>query len=498
MALLFAGILSDGTASGAEEGPHAGFLYDHFDLTLAPSDSDLRLWSRTEAGGPFFYSEERETQHTWAIPPLFSHTEDSATESEEYDFAYPILTYDRFGEQYRWQIFQLFSFAGGPSETEKGRRRFTLFPIYFQQCSSDPNENYTAIGPFYGHLKNRLFRDEIHYVMFPIYSETRKKDVVTDNYVYPLFHLRRGDGLAGWQVWPFVGHEHKEVTWQTNGFGDVSKIAGHEQRFVMWPFYYDQHNNLGTTNEQWNNGSIPLYDLMRSPLRDSTTVLWPFFSTIDEREKKYHEWHMPWPFVVIARGEGKRTTRFFPIFSQARSPGTNVSPNATVATQQSDFYLWPAYMYKRFHSDPLDRSRMRIFFFLYSDTIQKNTSTGAYQRRRDFFPFYTHKRDYNGNTSFQVLSILEPFLPQSKSIERDYSQVWSIWRSENNPNAGRSSESLLWNLYRHETTRESKRTSLFFGLYQSGRDEAGKSVRVFYIPIVKPAVGSASAKSSGY
>lgn len=484
-------LLAMGSAARSEEPWHAGLLYDHFDLTLAPTGSDIGLWSRTEAFGPLFYSEQRETRHTWAIPPLFSHTEDSGTESEEYDFVYPILTYDRFGQQYRWQILQLFSFAGGPSQTEKVRRRFTLFPIYFQQRSSEPNENYTAIGPFYGHLKNRLFRDEISYVMFPIYSETRKKDVITDNYVYPLFHLRHGDDLAGWQFWPFVGHEHKEVTTQTNGFGDVSTIAGHDRRFVMWPFYYNQHNNLGTTNEQWNQGSIPLYDFMRSPLRDSTTVLWPFFSSIDDREKKYREWQGPWPFVDIARGDGKRTTRFFPFFSQARSPGTNVPPGASVAMQQSDFYLWPAYLYKRFHSDPLDRSRMRIFFFLYSDTMQKNTATGAYQRRRDFWPFYTHKHDYNGNTSLQILSILEPYLPQSKSIERDYSQLWSLWRAEKNVSTGTASQSLLWNLYRHETAPESKRTSLFFGLYQSRSEPTGKTVRLFYFPIVKPA-GSSS------
>jgi hypothetical protein len=481
---LLALVLTYGSPVFSAEPLHAGPLYDHFDLTFVPADSNLQLWSRTEALGPFFYSEQQDTRHTWAIPPLFSHTQDSATESEEYDIVYPILTYDRFGQQYRWQIFQLFSFAGGPSETEKVRRRFTLFPIYFQQRSSDSNENYTAVGPFYGHLKNRLFRDEISYMMFPIYSETRKKDVITDNYMYPLFHLRHGDGLTGWQFWPFVGHEHKEVTTQTNGFGDVSTVPGHDRRFVMWPLYYNQHNNLGTANAQWNQGSIPLYDFMRSPLRDSTTVLWPFFSTIDDREKKYHEWQMPWPFVVIARGEGKRTTRFFPFYSQARSPGTNVPPGASVAMQQSDFYLWPAYVYKRFHSDPLDRSRKRIFFFLYSDTIQKNTVTGAYKRRRDFWPFYTHKRDYNGDTSLQILSILEPYLPQSKSIERDYSQLWSIWRAENDPNAGRTSQSLLWNLYRHETTRESKRTSFFFGLYQTRSEPAGKSVRLFYIPIV--------------
>ena len=75
-------------------------------------------------------------------------------------------------------------------------KRFTLFPIYFQQRSPDPKENYTALASFYGHLRNRLFRDEIFFVMFPIYSETRKRDVVTENYLYPFFDLRHGDGLT--------------------------------------------------------------------------------------------------------------------------------------------------------------------------------------------------------------------------------------------------------------------------------------------------------------
>src|SRR5262249_13105881 len=149
------------------------------------------------------------------------------------------------------------------------------------------------------------------------------------------------------------------------------------------------------------------------------------------------------------------------------------------------FYLWPAYMRKRFHSDPVDRSRTRILFFLYSDTIQKNTATGAYQRRRDFWPFFTHKRDYNCNTRLQILSILEPYAPQSKSVERDYSQVWSFWRSQKTPNAGAASQSLLWNLYRHESWPDSKRTSFLFGLYQSKTGSAGKTVRLFYLPIVK-------------
>jgi hypothetical protein len=450
---------------------HSGFIYDDFKLTLD-------VGHRTEALGPLFYSQERDTERTWALPPLFSDTKDPAIERHEYDFAYPILTYRRYGTEWRWQLGQVFAFAGGLHDDEKDARRFTLFPLYFQQRSSVPEENYTAVGPFYGHLQGRLFRDKIFFVMFPIYSETHKGDIVTDNYVYPIFSLRHGNGLSGWKVWPIVGHEHKDVTTKTNGFGDVDTVAGHDSHFILWPIYLEQKGGIGTENPDTNFAILPAYSSVRSPKRDVTTVIWPFFSHITDREKKYSEWQTPWPLVDFTSGEGKTTRRVWPFYSQSHNEFL-----------ESDWYLWPVYKFNRVKSAALDRSRMRILLFLYSDTIQKNTETGAAQRRRDFWPLYTHRQDYNGNTYFQMFAPLEPILPTSKSVDRDYSQVWSVWRSEHNPTTGSKSQSLLWNLYRHQTTPESKKCSLLFGLFQYQSDPSGKQMRLFYIPMgrTKPA-----------
>jgi hypothetical protein len=466
--LCFLGtLIGPRTPALGTDSSNAGPLFDQFDLTLAAGH-------RTEAAGPFYYSEQLETQHTWALPPFFSHAQDPATESEEIDFAYPLLTYDRFGDQCRWHVFQLLSFARGPTQTESWRRRFTLFPLYFQQRSSDSSENYTALFPVYGHLRGRLFRDEISFVMFPGYIQSRKADVVTDNYLYPLFHLRHGNGLSGWQVWPLVGSEHKDVTTQTNGFGDVQTIGGHDKFFLLWPFFFQQKLGIGTANPQWMQGSVPAYSLLRSPQRDSTTVFWPFFSRVDDREKKYREWEAPWPFVVMARGEGKTTTRVFPFYSRAHS-----------AFLESDFYMWPLYKFNRVHADPADRARTRICFFLFSHTTEKNTETGAWRRRVDCWPFYTYHRDFNGNRRLQLLAPLEPYLPNNKSIERNYSPMWSLWRSERNPKTGAVSQSLLWNLYRHEATPTSRKSSCFFGLFQSQSDPNGPRLKLFYIAVKK-------------
>ena len=440
-----------------------GFAYDHFSLTLEDG------W-RTEAAGPFYYSQQTEMATTWAIPPFFSCDKNPAVESREDDFLYPLLTSLRYGKERRWQFFQLISTFGGQEQGGVEKKQLTLFPFYFEQRSPDTNLNYTAVLPFYGQLQNRLFRDEISFVMFPFYVETRKRDVVTDNYFFPFGHIRHGDGLRGWQVWPFAGSEHKDVTTHTNGFGDVETIGGHDKSFYLWPLHLKQDTGLGTTNVEKFRASIPLYAYTRSPRLDSTTVIWPLFTWMENREKKYREWQMPWPVVIFARGEGKTTDRVFPFFSRSHNH-----------EMESDSYLWPVYQHRRLQAAPLDQDRTRVLFYLYSKVVEKNTETRAVKKRLDMWPFFTWHRDFNGNERLQVLAPVEPVLPGNRGIERNWSPLWSLWRAEDNAKTGATSRSLLWNLYRRETAPARKKVSLLFGLFRYQCDGKSRLTQWFYV-----------------
>ncbi len=444
----------------------AGPIFSKFPLTIGDG------W-RTEIAGPFFYKQRDDSEKLWALPPFFSHEADSATDSGKDDFLYPILTYEYFGTQRRWQFIQLFATSGGDDPDNSGKHRVTIFPFYFYQHSTNSEKNYTAFFPFYGTLKDRLFRDEIHFVMFPIYGQTRKHDVTNYNYVYPFFNLRHGDGMSGWQFWPVVGAEHKVATYRTNNWGDAETIPGHDHYFALWPIHFWQNNGIGTTNREKVRADLPLYYLDRSPMRDQTTVLWPFFSWINDRQNKYREWELPYPFIVIARGEGKTTTRFFPLFSRAHN-----------ASKESDFYLWPLYTFKAVHSDPLDRERTRILFYLFQNTMDKNTETGKSKRRVDLWPLFVYHRDFNGDNRLQIIAPLETFVPDNPDIERNWSPLWSIWRSENNPQTDSHSQSLLWNLYRHEKSPDRKEFSFLFGIFQYQSDAAQKKLRLFFIPVI--------------
>jgi hypothetical protein len=465
-ALFFAQIsISAQDNSTTPEALHFGPIYDRFPLALREGD-------RWEAVGPLFAGERSGTGTLFSFSPLFSLYWDSAIPQTEAELGYPILSFDKFGAEYRFQILQVIAFSGGERMRGGEMHRTTLFPIYFHERSSNSNENYTAVFPFYGRINNRLFRDRAFFVLFPLFLRSEKRGVITDNYLFPFFHRRYGAGVSGWQIWPLVGKEHKEVTTTTNTWGEPVLSVGHEKFFALWPIYFNNTLGIGTTNVQKQFVLIPFYTSQVSSNRVSKSYGFPlgYTHTIDH-EKKYEERDMPWPFVVFAHGEGKTTKRVWPFFSQAKTPAL-----------QSDFYAWPIYKYDAVTADPLHRERTRILLFLYSDLVERNTTNMTALRRRDFWPLFTWRKDHKNHERLQVLSILEPILPNNKSIERVYSPVYSIYRQEKNGVNGNESRSFLWNLYRSERQDESRRASALFGLFQREKNPEGTNWRIFFIP----------------
>jgi hypothetical protein len=469
--------------------------------------------TRTEAFGPFFYMQSEPDGLTFAVPPLFSKTDMTATDSEEFDLLYPLLTFDRYGRERRWQVLQLLNFSAGQDQSDTDTRRLTLFPIYFQQRSEDERRNYTALFPLLGRTQNRFGRSELEFALWPLWVKTtrrnrasdlpddpftaapyrflnaRRGDVTTFNVLYPFFHYRMGEGLRGWQFWPLYGHEEKLPTLKTNDWGDVITLPGHRKDFALWPIWYNQHRGIGTTNQEHAHAILPFYAVQRSPARDSTSYLWPIGVTVTEdRARKYREVDAPWPFIVFARGEGKTANRIWPLYSHVLN--TNL---------ETRFILWPIYKQNAIHSTPLERVRHRILFFLYDQVTEINSETGKERVRRNAWPLFTYRKDFQGNSRLQLLAPLEPLVPGNTSVERNYSPLWSLWRSEKNPAAGKSSQSLLWNLYRNEKRGDARKCSLLFGLFQYQSTPETKRVRVLFIPFGRapsPAVNEPHAKEA--
>lgn len=479
---LLLSILSPSRAEIAERSTwnNFGFAYDRHPNVLKEGQT-------TEILGPLFGWETSGSATLFRFSPVFSLYKDSAIPQTEFEIGYPLISLDKFGAEYRFHIFQVLSWSGGQQMKDDGQaKRTSIFPFYFRQKSTDPALNYTAVVPFYGRLKNRFFRDEVFFVMMPLYVQSVKRGVTTFNYLYPLFHRREGPGLKGWQFWPLAGHERKEVTTSTNMWNEQVMSGGHEKFFALWPFFFKNTTGIGTTNVQKQWVTLPFYTSQIASNRTSKSYGFPlgYTHTVD-REAGYEEHGAPWPFVVFARGT-KHVNRVWPFFGKAGND-----------TLQSDFYAWPIYKYNRISTELLERERTRILFFLYSDIRERDKTNRTALLRRDFWPLYTWRKDREGLERLQVLSILEPILPNNKSIERVYSPVYALWRSENNPKTGASSKSLLWNLYREEKRPELQKHSALFGLFQREKSADWTRWRVFFIPFGKGTSGEEARQVAG-
>jgi hypothetical protein len=442
--------------------------------------------SRTEVLGPIISWETNQDHSSWQISPLMSREKDLDGEAEQFDFLYPVLTYRRYGQDSRFQFFQVLNFVNSSGATETNAHRFSVFPFYLQQRSADTNLNYTSVLPFYGHVEHRLSRDEVSFIMFPAYLESRKGSMRTRNYLFPFFHLRDGNELKGWQLWPVCGSEVKGLTYRTNSVEEVEPVGGYEKRFILWPIYLRQKTGLGTTNEGDVIAFLPAYSRLRSPDRDSTSIVWPLFTSTEDRQKHYREWDCPWPLVVFARGEGKTGNRVWPFYSHFSN--TNL---------RSRFLLWPLFKSNGYRTAYVERDRYRIMFFLYSERVERQIESGKTRKRWDVWPLFYSRRDYDGKTRFQALAVLEPFWPENRPIQRCYAPIWALWRSEKDPNLHRSSHSVLWNLARWESDQDGKKGSFLFGLIRYHASPDGTRWRLFYLPaFVKGGGGSISPPKS--
>jgi len=458
----------------------AGPLYCRFPLTL---ETGVRteilgpLWSRQEVwpeppaepadepANPPAATTVQEAAVTLALAPLFSSVRRPAVDAFSWDFLYPLLTYDRYGREHRLQLAQLVTLSGGQSQDGVNARTTSVFPFFYARRSEDPTRDYTAFWPVYGRIEQRLLRDEIRFVLWPLYVQTRKQDVVTDNYVVPIVHRRQGDGLRGWQVWPLAGHETKTPRLRTNDLGFVETVPGHDKLFALWPFFFTHHTGLGTTNATHQRVFLPFYSLLESPAKDSRTYLWPLGPTwLDDRAGQYRQWAAPWPFIVFARGKGKHTDRVFPLFSHSRIRDT-----------ETWSCLWPLYWHRAVRSESGSSDRTRVGLVLYTDTHEQRSGQAIETHRTGLWPLFIAHRDREGNERFQFPAPVETILGDNPSVRRNWSPLWAVWRAEKNRRTGASSQSFLWNLYRRDATSQSTKCSLLFGLlqYESGPDGSG-------------------------
>ena len=192
-------------------------------------------------------------------------------------------------------------------------------------------------------------------------------------------------------------------------------------------------------------------------------MIWPFFSHITDREKKYTEWQTPFPLIEFAKGEGKIDSTRVAVFQPV------AQCNIWRATGICGRFI------NSIACIPI-RWTGRACGFCFSCIRTRSRRTPRRARRSGggiSGRSITQRQDYNGNTLFPDVRAAGA----DSADEQDrgpglFAGMVGVAVGAQSARPARASQSLLWNLYRRQTTPESKKCSLLFGLfqYQSGTE----------------------------
>lgn len=426
--------------------------------------------------GPFITYKKSDTSSEFGLRPLFYWVKDKEADFTGLDFLYPFSTYGRSYEDWRAQsFFYLLSYRSTEVQDGFRDREFTLFPLIFSKSAREEGDSYFALFPIYGRLKNRFFRDEINFFLFPLFLQTRKGEDTNNSVLWPFFGYYTGN-QEGFRAWPLYGYRKKE---------DVL-----DEKFILWPIYVSKERVF--YGERMRYFSVfPFYSDFDSPQREHNTYLWPLFSHQVDKKRGIERWDTPWPLINFTRGT-ERENRVFPFYAREIDDG-----------DKEGFYLWPIYKYNTATYEDYRRDRERVLFYLYSDVEENPIIEGGRSGRRiDVWPLFSYRRDREGNRSFHLLSLLEPFLSGNEGIERNYSPFWRLYEWEKDKD-GKTTASFLWNTYRRESGDKGTRVHLkpiiplfsyvgvgkessvdfLGGLFGYRSDSYEKTVKLFFIPI---------------
>jgi len=475
---LLLGLLPSPSAGEAEppEGPSPPLnLWPVYDQRVDPVDEAAAQSSL----GPLFFST-RATRAGWregGFRPFFTWREEPERQKREWQFLYPLAQYTENEGDWEFQFLYLLNLRGEGSVAAEREERADFFPFYLSGRRED-GQTYRWIFPFGGTVYDRLGRDEIEIRLFPFYLRSVRLGAERSWFPWPFLSRLRGEERSGFAVWPFYGQEE----WR-----------GHYQRrYALWPLLLHQRTGLEGDNPEESLAVLPFYFSQRSPERDLTVVLWPFFSHLEDRKRGYEQWEFPWPLFAIARGEERQITRFLPFFAMERRVLRNEFLLRELVSETTAI-LFPLYSRTVDATANSRAERERILWWLYSDL--RETGSDGDTRRIDGWPLFRYVRDREGAQVFQTLALLEAFLPGNELVERNYSPLWALYTYRRSP-SGNAVHSLLWNLVRHERRPEgyrlevlgpllsfeerdgASRFSFLGGLFACGRDGESRSVEL--------------------
>ncbi|MEM7008879.1 MAG: hypothetical protein AAF462_07055 [Thermodesulfobacteriota bacterium] len=390
---------------------------------------------KIDALGPLISYDKEGNEEGYGFRPLFYNHKDYRKDRGSLDVVYPLFTYRTFKDDTKMQVLMyIFYYKSTLEDSGFREKEFTLFPILYGRKAENPDRSFFAFFPLFGNMKHKFGKDEINFFLFPLFLQTKNNGVTNSNLLWPFIGAYSGNGVEGGRLWPVYGIK----TAEDNSVYD---------QFALWPIYMKREKEFYGARIK-SLAVLPFYYGLDMPGRKQRTYGWPFFTYIENTNKDFRRWDMPWPLVTFSRGS-VNTNRIFPLFSVKKEEDF-----------EAGYAVWPVYSWRSHKLDDYEIKRRAFMFFLYKDVQNiPRTERGRDSRAINVWPLFTYRRTTDGKSYFNFISPLETFLQDNAPRERNWAPLWTIFRWDRDEE-GNEVSSFLWNTFRTESTKKGVKVEL--------------------------------------
>ena len=454
-------------------------------------DPEVNLW-------PFIYYDKDETAgskeldifypfFTWQwspksdeifFRPFYNRKELPKEGFVRSEFLWPLGFSTQKGQRRYAQFFPFYFFTKDTAG-ERAEHNRTVFPFFFSK-GAEKQKKDLAIFPFYGTFHNRFGKDNISFILWPLYTRVTEGGRETFNFLWPIFAYTRVSDGFGYKVWPISGH--------------LEKRGRYEKGFLFWPFYTYMNANVKGAGTYRGWASAPFYVNERTPFSDSQAVIWPLFSRVDNRRDRSKKWTYPWPIATKISGEKRQKNMFLPLWNYDR---TEISETSSIVYpinwQRTDRYEHYIVSTKRF---------VPVYWSRNESWPEEDKKARLLQG----WPLFKHHEEKDGSVELETLS-LYPLLDDT-SWNRNWGPFFSLYHSDKGAEEVTSSSSFFWKLARFEERPgiyfaevkpffsyykgdddRTVRFSMLFHLIKYEQKDAIRSAKLLYlfsVPLRKP------------
>jgi hypothetical protein len=372
-----------------------------------------------------------ETQDIFFRPLFWQHTH--RNQREDY-FLYPLSRVS-----YREKEFQWFTFLGlwhyHRQFDQKKMYACTFVPFYFSKKGMSEGDDYEAIFPLGGRVRNFLGRDSMEWFLWPLWVKTIRNDNVQYWCPWPFINRRCGSSGEGFALWPLGGH--------------FCRRDRYEERYCLWPLIYERIYKQPDRVVQ--KGFLPFFAYEKTARVEDLSIIWPLWGHRWETNPHYEERRILWPLWVQGNGEQKCIHRWAPFHTYSENKVHHIS---------KEWFAWPFIKQMDWNEKGLKIHQEQCMYFLFWQQTQTNVDKNFLALKTHFWPIYSYWDNGQGHRQMQMLSLFEVFFPNNIAVQRIYNPIFALYRFEEQGHSRR--QSLLFRLIQEEKTPSLKRFQICF------------------------------------